>query len=97
MNRTATLDTDHARGERAERLLRDDMLVDAFAKLEAEYIGHWKTMTDSAARDRLWMAVQIVGKVKSHLQSVAASGTLAKRELDDIAKFGERRKMFGIV
>ena len=84
------------RGARAQRLLEDDLLAEAFATLDAEYTKAWRTTAarDTDARERLWQAVQIVAKVRDHLASVASGGKLARRELDDLAA---RRKYFGIV
>ena len=36
------LDDKVARGHRAQRLLDDEMLVEAFAKLENEYVAQWR-------------------------------------------------------
>lgn len=78
---------DIERGQRAERLLGDELLNECFAKLEAEYVQAWKTWAahDTAGRERLWMAVNIVGLVKTNLNSIAAGGKLAKKELDELA------------
>ena len=40
------------------------------------------------------MAVQVVGKVKSHLEAIVANGRLAERQ---IAEITARPKRFGIV
>jgi hypothetical protein len=92
-----TKDIEH--GQHAERLLADELLTDAFAALEADYIAAWKATSarDSDARERLWQALQIVGLVKSHLAAIVSSGRLAQRELDDIAALGERRRIFGVL
>ena len=83
---------------RAQRLLEDDTFKSAFEKLEADYIAVWRQTParDTDARERLWQAVNILGKVRDHLGSVVANGAVAKRELDDLAHAG-RRKIFGVV
>lgn len=93
------LNHDKDRGAKADRLLADEMLTGAFADLRDSYIEAWRTSTarDTDGRERLWQAVQIVGKVEEHLKATAASGKLAQRELDDLARLGERRKIFGVV
>lgn len=87
------------RGARAEALLNDDLLNESLRKLEADYIAAWRATgaRDSDARERLWQAVQIVAKVKDHLTVVVNDGVVAKREIEDIARLGERRKLFGVV
>lgn len=74
------------RATRADVLLRDELLVEAFEGLERLYIEHWKDSLalDAPGRERLWQAVQIVGKVRSHLKNVIANGTLAAADLKNL-------------
>lgn len=76
-----------SRGDQAKGLLDNELLKEAFSTLEAEYIEHWKITParDTEARERLWQAVQIVGKVRTHLTSAVNNGTLAKHELNQLA------------
>jgi len=80
----ADLDKDIARGKRAEILLQDELLTEAFDTLRAEYIKAWETTgaTHTDARERLWQALQIIGKVKTHLHSAVSNGKLAHFELN---------------
>ena len=81
------------RGAQAQALLDNDLLREAFAGLRQDYMAAWEAtgVRETDARERLWQAVQIVGKVQSHLKAVADTGKLARRQLDDIAKLGEKR------
>jgi hypothetical protein len=90
------LNADLARQARALALLQDEILQEAFARLEERYIEEWRVsqFRDTDARERLWQAVNVVRKVKDHLAKVVADGKLAQREIDQLA---ERRKRFGIV
>lgn len=90
---------DAERGAHAERLLSDDILMEAFSTIESDYINAWKGTgaRDTDARERLWQAYQIVGKVRSHLHTVAQRGSLARKELEEIETMGERRKILGIL
>lgn len=56
---------------------------EAFDLLKREYIAAWETtpLRDTEGRERLWQAVQIVGKVENHLISVMANGRVAERDL----------------
>jgi hypothetical protein len=87
---------DAERAIKAERLLNDDMLKGAFDALEADYLKAWRETkyNDTDGRERLWQAVQIVGKVKSHLQHVVSAGRLAKAEIEQMRQ-GGRRGFFG--
>ena len=75
------------RGARAKELLGNELLQEVFARLDAEYISAWRQMParDVDGRERLWQAVNIVGKVKDHLTTILNNGKLAQRELDDLA------------
>lgn len=55
----------------------------AFTTLEQQYIEAWKTapLNDDKGRERLWQAVQILGKVQSHLRQTVANGRIAEADL----------------
>lgn len=71
----------------------------ALAALEAEYVEAWKNTgaRDTDGRDRLWQAVQIVGKVETHLRHLIDNGKIANKQVQEIRKVGEKPKIFGIV
>lgn len=74
------------RAARAERLLSDELLTEAFMALEDAYIEHWRNskVLDADGREKLWQAVQIVGKVRSHLERAINDGKFAAAELNKI-------------
>jgi hypothetical protein len=84
-----------ARAARAQRLLDDELLAEAFDTLDREYVKAWRESyaRDTDARERLWQAVQIVAKVRSHLSVALNNGNIAQRELDELAA-RERRRLF---
>jgi hypothetical protein len=75
-----------SRGARAEALIKNELLQEAFNKLEDDYVAAWKTWpaADAAGRERLWQAVNVLGKVKDHLARVVADGKLAQRQLSEL-------------
>jgi hypothetical protein len=87
------LNADTARQARAEALLANELLQEAFARLEDRYLEEWRVsqFRDTDARERLWQAVNIVGKVKDHLAKIVRDGKLAQREIDQLA---QKRKRF---
>lgn len=87
------------RANRAKALLGDPLMVDAFDILERSYIAAWKSTPprDSAGRELYWQAVQIVGKVRSHLESVAASAALEQKQLEELAGKKTLAQKLGIV
>lgn len=93
------LRSDQARGAKAQQLIENELLAEAFSGLEDAYVRAWRDtgIHDINAREKLFLAINVVGKVKEHLSAVAANGKLAKKELEDLARVAEPRKRFGIV
>ena len=93
------LDQAVTKGARAQALLDNELLADAFTGLEDSYTAAWRTtaIDDVGAREKLFLAINIVGKVRDHLTSVITNGKLAHAELKEIAHAAERRRRFGIL
>jgi hypothetical protein len=87
------------RAARAQRLLDDDILKEAFTTLEDSYIAAWRatTIDDVSGREKLFLAINVVGKVRDHLTAIVNDGKLAQAELKELAQLAERKKRFGIV
>jgi len=77
---------DLARHARAEELLGNELLQEAFAALEARYVEEWRMtqFRDTDARERLWQAVNVLRKVKDHLARIVSDGRLAQKEIDEM-------------
>lgn len=88
-----------AKAMRAQDLLDNELLAEAFRGLEDSYTAVWRAtaIDDVAAREKLFLAVNVVGKVRDHLTSIVTNGKLAQAELKELARTAERRKRFGIV
>ena len=86
-----------SRKARAEVLLRDELLLEAFDTLHREYEKAWRNTKDNetAERERLFMAVKTVGLVKGHLLKAVDDGNLAQKEID--AAMGRKPKIFGVI
>jgi len=86
------------RGIRADVLLKDELLAEAFKALEDAYTTAWRStnINDVAGREKLFLAINIVGKVKDHLSAAASSGRLAQAHLKQIADVAERKKLLRI-
>lgn len=83
-----------ARGVRAKELLEHELLQEAFSTLESAYIAAWRSTTIDAApaREKLFLAINVLGKVREHLQKVVADGTVAAADLRRLAEAAERQK-----
>jgi hypothetical protein len=84
---------------RAQSLLDNDLLTEAFKSLEDNYTAAWRatTIEEVGGREKLFLAINIVGKVRDHLTAIVTNGKLAQAELKALAHTAERRKRFGIV
>ncbi|MEH2513921.1 hypothetical protein V1291_005275 [Nitrobacteraceae bacterium AZCC 1564] len=88
-----------SRGARAQALLDNELLNEAFTALEAAYIERWRAthIDDERGREKLFIAVNVVGKVRAHLAAIVANGHIAAKQLDELARDAERWKRLGIV
>jgi hypothetical protein len=91
------LDQAAAKAIRAQDLLDNELLAEAFKGLEDTYTAAWRASTvgDLAAREKLFLAINIVGKVRDHLTAIVTNGKLAQAELKELAQIAERRRRFG--
>lgn len=85
---------DQARAARAEALLRDELLTEAFDKLEKSYTEEMILTgvgeADSYKRDRLHQAIHILRKVRGYLGKVVQDGKVARAHLVQIE--GKRQR-----
>jgi len=88
-----------AKALRAQDLLDNELLAEAFRNLEDGYTAAWRAtgIDEAGAREKLFLAINIVGKVRDHLTAVVTNGKLAQAELKELAQAAERRKRFGIL
>jgi hypothetical protein len=79
---------DSARAARAKALLEDELLTEAFNLYEAELMAAWRAtgtaLAETHKRERLWLAVNLLGKVREHLFKVVQNGKVAKAHLAQI-------------
>ncbi len=82
------------RGEAARRLLADPLLREAFAAVEEHLRSTWLATTDDEAqeRERLWMMLRLLRRVRGHLEAVLEHGRLARHEIDAVAERSLRNR-----
>ena len=90
---------DNSRALGAQALLENDLLTEAFKTLEDSYTAAWRntTIDDVSAREKLFLAINVIGKVRDHLTTAVVNGKLAQAELKQLADTAERKKRFGIL
>lgn len=83
-----------SKAARAQSLLGNELLNEAFSSLKAQYSSDLlKTTADqSAARERFYLAHRVVVEVERHLYIILQDGKLAAAELKQLADTAERKK-----
>jgi hypothetical protein len=79
-------ETQIRQGKQAQQLLNDPLLKTAFEDLLEIYKQEIfnTSFTENDKRTYLWVAYNMVDKIRGHLQSVMESGKLTQQELDQI-------------
>ena len=82
------LETHLRRGKRAQALLDDPLLKQAFEDLLETYKDQIfnTNFADDDKRKSLWMAYNMLDKIKGHLQTVMESGKIAQKDLELLNK-----------
>ena len=82
------LETQLRRGKRAQALLDDPLLKQAFEDLLETYKEQIfnTNFADDEKRRSLWMAYNMLDKIKGHLQTVMEGGRLAQKDLELLNK-----------
>jgi hypothetical protein len=85
------------RAARAQALLDDALLREAFDALDADDVRAWRLTDarDDDARQRLWQAVNVLAKVRDPLRQAVSDGHLAQKEIDALAAREKRGRLFG--
>jgi hypothetical protein len=78
---------DAGKGLQAKELIENPILVEAFATLERKYLEAWRQSkpADQEERERLWLAVGILGEIQRHLRVVVDNGIIAARDIDKLS------------
>lgn len=82
------------RGERAAQLLADELLQESFAIIEREYTEQWlaSPARDNEGREKLYLMVKTLHRLKLELQTTLETGAIAKATLAQ--RIGEKLSPF---
>ena len=71
------------RAARAQQLLNDELLTEAFNQIESDLVNAWASSDprDAEGRELAWHAVQSNRKQRDYLVSVVTNGKMAQAEL----------------
>ena len=66
--------------QRAQALVNDELLTEAFDTLRTEMMTRWENSGSSEvdARESLWLGLQLLARVRRHLESILMTQELAK-------------------
>ena len=75
-----------SRASQAKQILQNKLFQESFKTLKKVYSEALLDRTavhDSSAREKLWLAYQVLGKVEQHFKEILDTGKLAEKQLAD--------------
>ena len=78
------------RAELADSLLKNPLFVETLDAMEAEIVAAWEMtqMRDTEARERGWSHYIAVRQFRNRLESVVATGKMARLQLEEKKRAG---------
>ena len=72
--------TPEVRERRAQSLITDPLLKEAFDVLKEDLMNRWNHSgsTDLEARESIWLAMRLLDRIHGHINSIIESGHMAK-------------------
>ena len=75
-----------SRASQAKQILQNKLFQESFEtlkKIYSEALLDRTSVHDSNAREKLWLAYQVLGKVEQHFKEILDTGKLAEKQLAD--------------
>ena len=72
--------TPEEREQRAQSLINDPLLKEAFDVLKEDLMNRWNHSgsTDLQARESIWLAMRLLDRIHGHINSIVETGHMAK-------------------
>ena len=72
--------TPEQRESRAQTLIDDELLKEAFDVLRKDLMNRWQQSgsTDLEARESIWLAMRLLDKIHGHITSIVETGHMNK-------------------
>ena len=72
--------TPEEREQRAQSLINDPLLKEAFDVLKEDLMNRWSHSgsTDLEARESIWLAMRLLDRIHGHINSIVETGHMAK-------------------
>ncbi len=76
------------RAEKAEALLRNELLTEAFDYLERQFIQAWRSsgIGEAEDRERIYQLSQNLEALKGYFQTVISDGKMAQSQIDEVKR-----------
>lgn len=90
----AQLRSEATRGLRANELMADDLIVEAFSLLNERLTKEWadSPVRDCEGRERIWLMQKLLKNVGDHLSEIAQTGKLANLQLEQERTLAQKAK-----
>lgn len=81
-------------GNRAREVLENEVFQAVWTDIEQEYTEAWKNSParDAEGREKLWMYLRLMQKLKAQIVTTMETGKLAKLDLEHERKIQDRLK-----
>jgi len=81
------------RGFRAQELLNNSLLNEAFAAIEERYLSEWRAskVADQEAREAAWRALKTLDGIKDLLKRYVMDGKIAASDLERLSEDTKRK------
>ena len=66
--------------QRAQSLVNDELLSEAFETLRTELMNRWENSAsnENEARESIWLGLQLLSRIRLHLHSIIETGEMRK-------------------
>ena len=78
-----------SRSSQAKQILENSIFQESIDTLKKNYkdaLFEQTGVNDNTAREKLWIAYQVLGKVENHFKEILETGKLAEKQLADFQK-----------
>ena len=74
-----------SRARQAQEVANNPLFKEAFSSLRDSLLREWESSParDTEGRERLWLAVNLLGKVQAHLSETMRTGQMASMQLQE--------------
>lgn len=94
LNEEQQLRQEADRGRRAQELLDDELMVEAFSLIRTKLTNEWadSPARDTEGREKLWLMLKLLSSVEGHLKTVLETGKMANVQLTQQRNLMDRAK-----